>query len=389
MDALTIIFFISIAIILYSYLGYGILLGFLVKIFGKKESYKKVSDQELPDVALLIAAYNEQDYILQKIENCLEFDYPKEKLHLYFVTDGSNDLTPKLASLYAKVKVYHSSERKGKMAAVDRVMKEIKEPITIYSDANAMVNKDAIKNMVRHFQNEKVGAVAGEKSIAQDHKSDATSAGEGIYWKYESLLKRWDYRLYSVVGAAGELFAIRTQLYEKPAPDTLIEDFVMTLKIAQNGFRVAYEPEAKAYETASAELSEEMKRKVRISAGGLQAIWRLRTLLNPLKYGVLSFQYISHRVLRWTLAPLALVVAFISNLLLAISGGLLFESLFIAQLAFYAMAFLGYLLEKNHIRIKALFIPLYFTFMNLSVFLGLIRLSKGSQTVIWAKAKRK
>ena len=163
----------------------------------------------------------------------------------------------------------------------------------------------------------------------------------------------------------------------------------MTLRIAQKGFRVAYEPDAKAYETASEELSEEMKRKVRISAGGLQAIWRLQALLNPFKFGVLSFQYISHRVLRWTLAPLALLAALLTNIGLLFSGHWFFEAMFIAQVAFYAMALLGYFLEKHHLRIKALFIPLYFTFMNLSVYMGLVRLVKGNQSVVWAKAKRK
>jgi len=389
MNAITIIFFVSIAIIIYSYIGYGVLLGLLVKLFGKKPHFEELKDEDLPDVAMVIAAYNEQDYILQKIDNCLALDYPKNKLHLYFVTDGSNDLTTGLTSLYSKVKVFFSPERKGKMAAVDRVMKEVKEPITIYSDANAILNKDAIKNMVRHFQNENIGAVAGEKSILEENKSDAASAGEGIYWKYESLLKKWDYSLHSVVGAAGELFAIRTYLYEKPDADILIEDFVMTLKIAQKGYRVAYEPEAKAFETASAELSEELKRKVRISAGGLQAIWRLRPLLNPFKYGVLSFQYISHRVLRWTLAPLGLLLTLISNIVLAFDGHWFFLFSLAAQIAFYVLALLGYYFEKHHVRIKALFIPLYFTFMNLSVYLGLIRLVKGNQSVVWSKAKRK
>jgi len=376
-------------ILFYSYIGYGLLLGILVKLKGKKPQFKQVSDEDLPDVALVVAAYNEQDYILHKIDNCLALDYPKDKLHLYLVTDGSNDLTPGLTTLFARVKVYHQPERRGKLAAVDRVMKDIKEPITIYSDANAIVNEGAVRQMVRHFQNPEVGAVAGEKSITEDSNSDAASAGEGIYWKYESLLKKWDYQLYSVVGAAGELFAIRTKLYQKPAPDTLIEDFVMTLEIAKQGYRVAYEPEARALETASAELTEELKRKVRISAGGLQAIWRLRPLLNPFKYGMLSFQYISHRVLRWTLAPLALLVAFITNMLLFGSDILIFKLLFMAQATFYGLAILGFYFEKHHIRIKAMFIPLYFSFMNLSVYLGLLKLVGGHQSVVWDKAKRK
>ena len=383
------IFFVSLFIVFYAYLGYGILLGILVKLKGRSDTQSIPSNDQLPEVAMVVAAYNEADIIEQKINNCLAIDYPDDKLHFYFVTDGSTDPTPELIRRYPRIQLFHKPARAGKMAAVDRVMDRVNEPITIYSDANAMVNPEAVKLMVRHFQNDRIGAVAGEKSIRQSETADASSSGEGIYWRYESLLKKWDYQLYSVVGAAGELFGIRSSLYEKPEIDTLIEDFVMTLRIAQKGFRVAYEPEARAYETSSDGLNEELKRKVRICAGGLQAVWRLAPLLNPFKHGVLSFQYISHRVLRWTLAPLALLVILVTNVLLVKSGDPIFLALMIGQVLFYGSALLGYYLEDFQIRIKALFIPLYFTFMNLSVYLGLFKLLTGDFSVTWEKAKRK
>ena len=149
------------------------------------------------------------------------------------------------------------------------------------------------------FANPKVGCVAGEKRIAVQDKPNAASGGEGLYWKYESALKRLDYRLYSAVGAAGELFAIRTSLFEQMPPDTLLDDFILSLRIAMRGYKIAYSKEAYALESASLNMREEEKRKVRISAGGLQSVWRLRGLLNIFRYGILSFQYISHRVLRW------------------------------------------------------------------------------------------
>ena len=160
--------------------------------------------------------------------------------------------------------------------------------------------------MVRHYADPTVGAIAGEKRVQMS--AEASGAGEGLYWKYESLLKKWDSRLYSAVGAAGELFSVRTDLYAPVEKDTLIEDFVMTMRIAKQGFRIVYESEAYAVESHSADVKEELKRKIRISAGGLQAVWRLRDLLNPFKYGVLSFQYWSHRVLRWTLSDRKSVV---------------------------------------------------------------------------------
>lgn len=387
MDALTLIFITSLFIVFYSYIGYGVLLGFLARFFGKKHEFVALQDEDLPDVALVVAAFNEQDVIIPKIENSLALNYPQDKLHLYFVTDGSDDLTAGIVKLFPGVRIFHHPARKGKLSAVDRVMQHVEEPITVYTDANTLLNADAVQNMVRHFQNNQVGAVAGEKCVIME--GDAASAGEGIYWKYESLLKKWDYQLHSVVGAAGELFAIRTYLYEKPAPDTLIEDFVMTMKIASHGYRVAYEPKAQASENSSESLAEEMKRKVRISAGGLQAIWRLRKVLNPFKFGVLTFQYVSHRVLRWTLAPISLLVLLITNVFLLETGYWFWQLCMAGQAVFYLAAIVGYYLESIDIRVKALFVPLYFTFMNLNVYLGLVRLIGGNQSVVWAKAKRK
>ena len=326
-------------------------------------------------------------------DSCLEFDYPKEKIEFLFVTDGSSDETPNKVENFpfdagVKWSLYHSDERKGKIAAVERIMEFIDNPITIYTDANTFVNKMAIRNIVAHYADPKVGAVAGEKRVSMEEVDSANSAGEGFYWKYESSLKKWDSELYSVVGAAGELFSLRTKLYQAVPKDTVIEDFFMTLKIAMQGYLVRYEAGAYAVESASASVGEELKRKIRISAGGLQAISRLTPLLNIFKYGVLSFQYISHRVLRWTLTPLALIVLLIVNIPLALNGNLFFVLTFMGQVAFYTAALVGYLLEKQKLKFKVFFIPYYFCVMNYSVYLGFFRFIKGSQSVVWEKAKR-
>jgi len=195
-----------------------------------------------------------------------------------------------------------------------------------------------------------------------------------------------------VVGAAGELFAIRTELYQEVERDTLLDDFIISLRVAQDGYTIQYDPDAYAIETASANVKEELKRKIRISAGGIQSIVRLHSLLNIFKYGTLSFQYISHRVLRWTLAPLSLLLMIPIGLALAINSGILqpefYSILFWLQILFYLSALLGWYLENQSIRVKILFIPYYFFIMNLSVFLGLKRYLKGSQTVNWERAKR-
>lgn len=380
---------ISFLILFYSYLGYGMLLYLMVLIKRLITKHNQVTFSDWPEVTLVIAAYNEEDYIEDKVLNSLKLDYPEDKLRFLFVTDGSTDRTNEIILRYPEVGLEHQPLRQGKIAAVNRIMPLIDSPITIYTDANTFLNPEAVKNMVRHFADDSIGAVAGEKRIQQSEKNDASSTGEGMYWRYESALKQWDYELHSVVGAAGELFAIRTELYEAVEKDTLIEDFYMTLRITQRGYRVAYEKDAYAVEDSSASIQEEMKRKVRIAAGGLQAIIRLAPLLFPYPKPTLTFQYVSHRVLRWTLAPLALLIFFLASLNLTVQGNPLGTVLLFGQLLFYGLAYAGYRYEQKHVSIQMLYVPLYFSMMNLAVYKGAWRLWKGQQSVVWDKAKRK
>ena len=386
------IFWFLIFVVFYAYFGYGLLLFVLVKIkrlFTKQKYYAK---DYFPEVTFVTAAFNEEDWIEEKVENCLNFDYPKDKITFFFVTDGSSDRTPDIIQNYpypegVQWKLLHKPERKGKIAAVKRIMPMIKTPITIFTDANTDVNRDAINMMVRHFHDDMVGAVAGEKKVKIDGNASA-KAGEGFYWKYESFLKRLDSEFHTVVGAAGELFAIRTSLYKPVPQNAIVEDFVMTMGIAAEGNKVVYEPQAYAEEGQSASISEELKRKIRIAAGGIQSIVWLSPLLNPFKHGWLTFQYVSHRVLRWTLAPLALPIIFLLNIWLSQNIGGIYTYILYTQIAFYGAAILGWLLEKQSIKVKALFIPFYFCMMNYAMFKGFFRYIKGNQSVIWEKAKR-
>ena len=376
MDLLKITCWILIFIIVYTYVGYGILLFAIIKIrrFFKIGKKTIIDDSYQPEVTLFIAAYNEKEYVAAKMKNTLSLDYPKDKLHIIWVTDGSNDGTPDLLKEYPNTTVHHLDERNGKIGAMNRGMQFVKTPIVIFSDANTNLGKESIKRIVQLFSNPKVGCVSGEKRIVDKESDVASGAGEGLYWKYESTLKKWDAELYSVVGAAGELFAIRTSLYRHVEKDTILDDFMISLRVAQDGYTIQYDPEAYAIETASANVKEELKRKIRISAGGIQSIVRLKSLLNVFKYGTLSFQYISHRVLRWSLTPLCLVLLIPVLTMLAIDEGLfsfsLYTLFFWLQNLFYAAALLGWFLENRETRIKILFIPYYFFIMNLSVILG-------------------
>lgn len=394
MTALKIIFWVLFFIVFYAYVGYGILLFVLVRmkrLFAGKKSTSFDTNYE-PDVTLFIAAYNEKDFVDAKIKNSLKLDYPAEKLHMVWVTDGSNDGTPDELRKYEGVTVHHLPERNGKIGAMNRGMKFVTTPVVVFCDANTMLGNESIRRIVNLFSNPKVGCVSGEKRIFSKDKDAAAGAGEGLYWKYESTLKKWDAELYSVVGAAGELFAIRTELFQEVERDTLLDDFIISLRVAQKGYTIQYDPDAYAIESASANVKEELKRKVRISAGGIQSVVRLRSLLNIFKYGTLSFQYISHRVLRWTLAPLSLLLMIPTGLFIAIDKGIFslqfYPVLFWLQVLFYLAALLGWYLENRSIKVKILFVPYYFFIMNLSVFLGFFRYLKKAQSVNWERAKR-
>lgn len=385
------LFWFNVFVIVYTYLGYGILLCIVKVLFFKK---KNRIQSEKPALTVLIAAYNEADWIEEKLQNTLSLDYPADLLQIIVVTDGSTDDTFQRTKAYAassdlQIQVLHEPERRGKLAAIERVMPLVETPVVVFTDANTTLNPQALQNLVKHYADSKTGAVAGEKRIYIAHKDEASSAGEGLYWRYESLLKKWDAELYSAVGAAGELFSIRTELFENIPADTLIEDFYLTMTVLRKGYRIAYASDAYAIEGASASVGEELKRKIRIAAGGLQASWRLRDLLNPFHYGIFSWQFFSHKILRWTLAPLALPLVFLLNLFLAVSPGGLYTLLLILQILFYLLALLGWIFAKRQIKVKAFFIPYYFCLMNYSVFLGLVRLWKGQQSVLWEKSERK
>lgn len=396
MNILEIILWSLIGIIFYAYIGYGIVLFILVKLkrlfrIGKN---KYIIPNYEPDVTLFVAAYNEKDYVEAKVKNSFDLEYPASKVTQVWVTDGSDDGTPEILSNYSKqgIEVYHEDARGGKIGAMNRGMQFVKSPIVIFSDGNTMLGKESIRRIVNLFSDPKVGCVSGEKRIFNKEK-DTAAGTEGIYWKYESKLKKWDAELYSVVGAAGELFAIRTDLYRHVEPDTLLDDFIISLRVAMDGYTIQYDPEAYAIETSSANVKEELKRKIRIAAGGIQSFLRLFSLLNVFKYKTLTFQYVSHRVLRWIFAPFFLPIVFIINLVLALDNGFLnyenlYTLLFYGQLIFYILALLGWYFENRKIKIKILFIPYYFFIMNLSMYLGLIRFLKGKQSVNWERAKR-
>ena len=252
-------FWLCLAIVVYTYIGYGIvlyLLVFIKRLATKAKPLADISDDCLPEVTLMVCAYNEEDIIAEKMANTHLLDYPADRLHLVWVTDGSTDNTNTLLSAYPEVEIVYSPERRGKAAALKHGIKEVKTEIVMMTDANTMLNPGAVREIVRLMQDPKVGCVSGEKKVMAKSDSDEAAQGEGLYWKYESTLKRLDGELYSAMGAAGELCVIRRQLMTDIPDDTLLDDFIISMEIVRTGYKIAYTSKAYAREFGSADLQE-------------------------------------------------------------------------------------------------------------------------------------
>jgi biofilm PGA synthesis N-glycosyltransferase PgaC len=382
------LFFLSIFLIFYNYAGYAI----IVSLFNLFRPRKKGSPPicPLPSVSFIVAAYNEEDFIEKKILNSLAQDYPAELIEFIFITDGSTDNTASIIRSYPGIRLLHQPARNGKSMAVNRAVQHASHDILVFSDANTTLNTKAVLEIARHYQDPLIGGVAGEKKVIPPlDVPDEVGSSEGMYWKYESFLKKIDSDFYSVVGAAGELFSVRKQLYHPLPGNVILDDFVASLEVAAKGYRIAYEPKAFAMEGPSFSLKDEQKRKIRISAGGFQAIGLLWRLLLFWRHPRLSFLYISHRVLRWTLSPLCLILAFIANLALCLTAAdpLKYQLLLACQVIFYGTAIFAAFTppDRRHGLLK---LPYYFVFMNLSVIQGFFRFLKGSQSASWEKARR-
>ena len=393
MLTLKILFWACLLIVFYTYLGYGILLYIIIRLrrFFKGKPQKTVmpQDDELPTMTLMICAYNEEDVVAEKMENTLAIDYPKDKLRIMWVTDGSNDHTNELLSAYPEVDIVFSPERRGKTAALKHGLRELQTRYVAFTDANTMINTDALREIARLFRDPTVGCVSGEKRVAARKAGEMAAEGEGLYWKYESTLKRWDSELYSAMGAAGELYAIDPKLCREVPDEALLDDFMMSMYVVQAGKRIAYTADAYAMEYGSANIYEESKRKRRIAAGGLQSIWWLRSMLNPLRQPLVTFQYVSHRVLRWSITPIAMVLLLLVNMaLVAIGTSTFYTVMLIGQALFYLAAILGWLLNRYGYKNKLLYTAYYFVFMNFNVFRGMAYLKSHGKSGAWEKAKR-
>lgn len=386
MTVLYILFYTSLVILFYAYLGYGLL---LLLLPGKRNSGKE-KEQAFPALTMIIAAWNEAPVLEQKIQNTKALVYPPGLLKIIIVTDGSTDDTVSILKKYPEILHLHQPVRQGKYAAIREAMQQVRTPIVVFTDANSQLNPGALRSLTAHYADPRTGAVAGEKKILTGINNTAVGQAEGMYWRYESFMKKLDARFYSVVGAAGELFSIRTELFSPMEHDMILDDFIISMQVGLQGYRTAYEPGAFAAETASASLQEEQKRKIRIAAGAYEAAGILRGALTMKRYPRLFFQYFSRRILRWFYCPFLLIVILITNCLIVLQPGapFFYQLVLAAQGLYYLLSLAGWLLLRTGKKAGVLGIPYYFLFMNFCLVRGLLLYLRKKQVVLWEKAER-
>ena len=372
-------------LVFYTYLGYPLLIVLLAKFFPKA---RKVDVLSTPSVTWIVPCFNEEAVISSKIENLVALDYPKNKLEVILITDGSTDRTVEYAKSYKDVKVLHQDTRAGKAAAENRAMKFANGEIIVFNDANTMVSSKALKHMIKHYADPQVGGVSGAKGIIVDQKDTAASEGEGLYWKYESMIKNADSNFNSLMGAAGELVSFRSELVMDLPEDTILDDFMQSFNVLKQGFIMIYEPKAKAEETSSINVEEELKRKIRIAAGGWQSMSRLLYMLNIFRRPIQAWMYISHRVLRWSITAFTLPLLYLLNAFSLDSSSAFLITLFIGQSIFYFIALLAHQFRDKSLPGPVL-IMYYFVLMNYAVIAGFLRFISGKQGGAWERSVRK
>jgi len=370
MDIPVLIFWSGISILLYTYGGYHAILCIISRVF-PSHGIARPTSSYWPQVDMLIAAYNEEKVIRSKIENCLNLDYPAEKLTVWIASDGSSDGTNEIVKEYMK----HNSRirlleftRSGKSGVINKALPQLEADITVFSDANTEYDPGAVQRMVVHFADPNVGCVCG-KLIYRNPGEVVSGKGESFYWKYETALKKMESKIGYVAGANGAIYAIRRSLFEALPPNTINDDFTISMRIVEKGFKSLFEENAIAYEDVAPSMESEFKRHVRDGAGHYIAIGHLLGLLNPL-LGARSLIYWSHRILRWT-APFILILVFIMNIFLI--GNIFYGILFYAQIVFYALALIGLITVKKN---KSLFIIMYIPFYFCNLNTALLKLQK-------------
>jgi cellulose synthase/poly-beta-1,6-N-acetylglucosamine synthase-like glycosyltransferase len=387
------LFWLSCACILYTYAGYPLLLIVVSAAHQLRSDWRQVSNGKtrrvaapgrLPRVAVLVAAFNEEQHIAERVRNILTQDYPADLLSIFVGSDASSDRTVEILRAFdtPRLSFVDFAQRRGKPSVINDLAAMASQDILVFTDANTFFQPDTVHKLVRHFDRPEVGCVCGELRLVRGGASGDNQ--DHIYWRYERLLKFFESRIGALLGANGGVYALRRSDYAPIPAATIVDDFWISMEVVEAGRLCLYDPEAVATETTPQRIGDEFRRRVRIGMGNYQALKRFAGLLDP-RRGALAFTFLSHKCLRW-LAPHFMLLAFACNLLLA--GHAAYATLLAVQIAFYASAWVGWWLSRSGAAPRLLRLPLFFVSMNLGLLIGSWRFTTGGLSGVWARSAR-
>ncbi len=384
MNTVEYIFWLSVFLLFYAYAGYPVLVWILARFISDK--HKKNDGSQLPMVTFFISAYNEESIIEEKIVNSLTFSYPKDLLEIIVISDGSDDRTNEIVEQYAGkgVVLKYYAGRIGKTACLNKTVPTARGEVIVFSDANSMYERDAVRNLVENFADDTIGFVTGYTRYSID-PNDGTSTSVGIYSKIEKFTKKAESAVGSCVGADGAIFAIRKSLYW-PLRDADINDFVVPLNIVQQGFRGILEEDAFCTENTARDPQSEVKRQIRITNRTIRAIFNNMALLNPFAYGMFSFELLSHKVVKFISPFFALVLVFCT--LILVNSGTVYRLFLLALVIIFLVARLGYGSRRFHALSRLSSVCRTFITMNLAILGGWLQFLKGETYTTWSPLKR-
>ncbi len=376
-----IVFWVLVGLLMYSYVGYGLLLRIIASFHRKPVGKRPIE----PFVTILISAYNEEKNLRQKLLNTLALDYPAHRREIVVVSDGSTDATDRIALSFERerVRLVRVEGRTGKTHAQNVALKSVQGEIVLFSDATTRYERLALRKLIRNFSDPSVGCVTGRLIYLQERTS---SMGQGTrsYWECEVGIKKYQSAILTLTGATGCMYAVRKALYE-PLPPDIISDLVEPLAVLAKGYRVIFEPEAIAYEEALSKEHDELKMRVRVITRGMRGLLWMRSLFNPLRHPYYFFQIVSHKVLRWFFFEIAVLLLIVNSFLI---GQPLYAIIFTGQVLFYVAALTGLLVQEGfHRTIRVFSLPLYFCLINMASVVSLFEVLRGKKQVTWETSR--
>jgi len=382
---MTLIFWLSIALIGFSYIVYPVVLFLVAKLFGSNNKIRvDDSNHQWPEVTVVIAAFNEEKEIRARVENLLSQDYPTDKLNILIGSDGSTDETNNILNSFEaeNFQPHIFNKNRGKATVLNNLVELVNTPYIVFSDANTHFEPNAIKQLVIHFDDAKVGAVCGELNL---YNNDSNDNKDNTYWRYEQFLKENEGKLDALLGANGAIYSIKTELYTPIPENTIVDDFLIVMNVAKRKYKIIYDKKALAHEEIAPSITEETKRRVRIGTGNYQAFTKLLWALNPF-IGWRFYTYFSHKVLRW-FTPHLMLITFICNILLL--GTPLYNGLFSIQLIAYYLAYWGKKESDkgNKIPIPVAFLA-FFVSMNAALLKGFYKFAFKNVQGTWQRTSR-